>query len=309
MPTLLTTDSIAQSERLDWWCDRVKDLFDADYRIESNRLDPFHIEVALGRAEPLMLLKIAGGAHHALGRSSPGSGSILVHLQVEGHCTVRAEGKETPLGPGNLCFFPIRETTDLHFHTAYKHVCAVLPEATVASGFADWRRYAAMRIPSTAGVAGVFADYLRSLASHPDVLAQPGTSCLPDLTVGFFAATLHSLNGTERVACPGLAAFHRERVKHFARAHLCDPALSVSFVARHVGLSASYIHRLFRNEPLSLMQWIMKERLERCHAELRRGYVRSICDLAFSFGFSDHAHFTRSFRRQFGMPPKDARRH
>jgi AraC-like DNA-binding protein len=310
MPALLTTDSIARSDRVDWWRDRVKDLFGAEYRIEPDGDAPFRVGVEMECAEPLTLLKIRGSAHHARGQSDSGNDSkLLVHLQIEGHCTVRAEGKETLLEPGSLSLFPVRESTDLNFHDAYHQVCAVLPVAALNSTCPDWARHMATRIPTDRGMAAVLADHLRSLAEHPDALGRCGSSTIVSLTIGLIGATLHDLHGESAKDVSTLRTYHLERIRHFALLHLANPALDVNFVASGVGLSARYIHRLFQNEAVSLMQWILKERLYRCHAELNRGMkpARSICHLAYSWGFNDQAHFTHSFRRQFGVSPSDVR--
>jgi AraC-like DNA-binding protein len=309
MPALLTTESVAPGDRVDWWRERALDLFGAEYRIEPQRQAPFQMGLALGSAEPLALMKVCGSAHRALRHGEPDTARIVVHLQVEGQCTVRAEGRETLLGPGSMTLHRVRESTALHFHTAYRQVCAVLPESALGPESADWPLQAGAAIATASGTAAVLADHLRSLASHPGVLAQTGAAALTALTVGLVGATLHTLKGGEaRSASAGLRVFHLERIKRFALLHLRNPALDVDFIAQGVGLSPRYLHRLFKGEPQPLMRWVLKERLERCRAELERGPGgRSISAVAYAWGFNDHAHFTHSFRRHYGMSPREAR--
>jgi AraC-like DNA-binding protein len=104
-------------------------------------------------------------------------------------------------------------------------------------------------------------------------------------------------------------AWHLERVKAFARAHLADAELDVKLIAAEVGLSASYIHRLFARCTMTLMQWITAERLDACHRELSAPgkLKRPVYLIAQEWGFANQAHFSRAFRARFGVSPSDVR--
>jgi AraC-like DNA-binding protein len=307
MATLLTTDSIAQDERVEWWHERATELFGARYHIEPDKQAPFQMGLAIECAEPLVLFKAQGSAHRALRRDGGGDNAkVVVHLQLEGHCTVRAEGRDTLLKPGNLTLHRVSKSNDLHFHDAYRQICAVVPESVLETEFRDWSQYAGAAIPTATGTAAVLADHMRSLANHSEVLLQPGASELTSFTIGLVRATLQTLKSGEAGMSLGLRAYHLGRVKRFALAHLHVPALDVDLIAGGVGLSPRYIHRLFEDEPLPLMRWVMKERLERAYAQLQKTRPRpSISSIAYAWGFNDHAHFTRSFRKQFGLSPRE----
>jgi AraC-like DNA-binding protein len=47
--------------------------------------------------------------------------------------------------------------------------------------------------------------------------------------------------------------------------------------------------------------WRNQVRLQRSLAPLREGV--SVADVAAASGFTDQSHFTRHFRRMFGVPP------
>jgi transcriptional regulator GlxA family with amidase domain len=104
--------------------------------------------------------------------------------------------------------------------------------------------------------------------------------------------------------------YQRQRVKRFARQHLRDPQLSVPLIAERLELSPRQIHRLFANEPMSLMRWIWAERLNQCHRELtsNTSEQRPLSDIAYAWGFNDQAHFSRAYRQRFGLSPREARR-
>ncbi len=77
---------------------------------------------------------------------------------------------------------------------------------------------------------------------------------------------------------------------------------SPSELAREVGLSPSRFRHLFREQVgISTQSYIVWLRLYRACKALARG--ASLSGAALEAGFADGAHFTRTFRRTFGLAP------
>lgn len=104
---------------------------------------------------------------------------------------------------------------------------------------------------------------------------------------------------------------HLLRATRYVEARLDDPALSVAAVADGIGLSPSHLHALARRNGITIGQMIQTMRLERCAREFReaRPAEPRITDVAYRWGFADSAHFSRAFRRHFGMSPSAYRAH
>lgn len=90
----------------------------------------------------------------------------------------------------------------------------------------------------------------------------------------------------------------------YIRAHLSDPNLSDDLVAKHLGVSSSYIRKLFTGEG-GLHAFIVRERLDMAHGLLTAGRVGStkIIDIAFRCGFASLYTFNRQFKRRYGYTP------
>jgi AraC-like DNA-binding protein len=77
-------------------------------------------------------------------------------------------------------------------------------------------------------------------------------------------------------------------------------------IARRSGLSARYVNALFGEEGTSLMRYVWRRRLANCAKDMldpkRAGAPLS--EIAFAWGFSDAAHFSRAFKRCFGCAPR-----
>jgi AraC-like DNA-binding protein len=84
-------------------------------------------------------------------------------------------------------------------------------------------------------------------------------------------------------------------------ADLAEP-VTLAELARAAGLSPFHAARLFaRATGMPPHAWRNQLRLQRALAPLRAGVA--VADVAAASGFTDQSHFTRHFRRMFGVPP------
>lgn len=98
-----------------------------------------------------------------------------------------------------------------------------------------------------------------------------------------------------------------ERAKRLIDARLVDPALSAESVCRELGVSRSRLYRLF--EPLGgVAAYIRHERLLRTRAAISDSNdLRPLSHIAEEWGFDDPSAYSRAFRHEFGITPREAR--
>jgi transcriptional regulator GlxA family with amidase domain len=88
---------------------------------------------------------------------------------------------------------------------------------------------------------------------------------------------------------------------------LQDPALGPESIARAHAISVRALHALFEDGDESVAGLVRRERLARCREDLERPSGGSVTEIAFRWGFRDAAHFSRAFKREFGVTPRDVR--
>jgi len=92
----------------------------------------------------------------------------------------------------------------------------------------------------------------------------------------------------------------------FIRAHYAEK-LSVERLAKHAGMSPSHFaHRFRAVARVSPMRYLRGVRLDRGRSLIAEGVTR-VAEAALEVGFESPAHFTREFKRRFGVAPSRAR--
>jgi AraC family transcriptional regulator len=93
-------------------------------------------------------------------------------------------------------------------------------------------------------------------------------------------------------------------VKAYIEQHI-DERLSLGELARVAGVSRFHFARQFRlRTGESPMGFLLRTRIERGKSLLRES-AASIGDVAAALGFADQSHFTRTFKRLVGVPPRE----
>jgi AraC-like DNA-binding protein len=111
---------------------------------------------------------------------------------------------------------------------------------------------------------------------------------------------VHLRLGTHRSA-------HRKRVPRLERAadfirQNCTRSLKLEEICAEASLSASHLIRAFKKEHgLTPHAYQLNCRIEFGRSQLRAGH--SIADVALAAGFSDQAHFQRSFKKFVAATP------
>ena len=87
-----------------------------------------------------------------------------------------------------------------------------------------------------------------------------------------------------------------------------DSSLSIEELADVAGFSKYHFHRIFKgivDEPLS--RYVNRLKLERATNLLTYRSDMTITDIAYHFGFTDSAVFSRTFKNYYGVSPSQYR--
>lgn len=100
-----------------------------------------------------------------------------------------------------------------------------------------------------------------------------------------------------------------EAIKAYIDGNLAA-GLSPQKAATDLGVSTRYLHKIFAESGYTFCQYLHTRRLECSRWKLTdpgSAHV-SINDIALELGFYDHAHYSRSFRKAYGITPRAYRK-
>ncbi|MDF0487465.1 acetamidase/formamidase family protein [Sphingomonas sp. H39-1-10] len=156
-------------------------------------------------------------------------------------------------------------------------------------------------------LSGLLRTVADTILDISDDQIRPVELALPEL----IAATLLDRAPTKALggAAGGRAAI-LERVFQSIEMRLSDANLNTHQIAAEHDISPRYLQKLFEAHGESFGHYVKLRRLERCRLDLHSPLhaQRSISEILFQWGFNDSASFSRAFREQYGMSPREYRK-
>ena len=312
MSKLFSTAEVRPHERLAYWVDAVCDTY-VQLDCDAPDTRSFQGEIQLDTLATLGLSRVTASAQRV--RRTPAKIAratedyFLVSIQTEGTGVVLQDGRSAVLQPGDFALYDSTRPYELQFDADFQQYVLRLPGPTLRSQLRDTESLTARHVSGTRGAGHLMIDMIRSLASGIGTLEPASAAAVAQSVEHILIAGLCSLQDSAPRQVSKLTALHREQIKSYVLQHLRDPQLGVAQIAAHLRTSPSTVHRVFAGEPCSVTDWIWALRLDAVKRDLCDPALaaRSVSELAFRWGFSDAAHFSRAFRARFGCTARDLR--
>jgi AraC-like DNA-binding protein len=151
------------------------------------------------------------------------------------------------------------------------------------------------------------ADYLILLHHNLTHLRRSNVARVAEATIHMLAAVLAPSHDKLAQAQAPIDAVITTRAIRAIDARLADPGLSPEYLCKSVGVSRSRLYRIF--EPAGgISNYIRRKRLLETRRSLADSTnVHSIAQIAENMGFTDPSTYSRMFKREFGLSPKEVR--
>lgn len=241
--------------------------------------------------------------------SDPDELALLMFVE-SGELRISQLGRELVVGPGSAVFYDLTLPYTYYHSDRTKLLAVKVPISVLKARLGRHSQYLGRNYCGIAGPVGITARYLGSLmdgiAGVPQSLAPEYASKSFDL----IALMLESGGGSMAVPrSEALSALFRRAVAVIG-ANLSNPDLDPAAIARLVGISERYLHKVFQEAGTSVNECLRERRLQQAYRDLRSPARRSLSvgEIGTRAGFSSASHFSRTFRKRFGIPANAVRR-
>ena len=223
---------------------------------------------------------------------------------VGGRERIIQDDAEITLRAGTFTLWDSTRRIDFRVPDALQKITLMLPQSLLERVLPNARDLTGIPVNAREGSGALFATHLRSLARQGTELPVVQHEAVLQATLALMATALETV-----VASAG--SDHRRRLMTRISSHILknlgDPELTPDRIAAALGVSVRQLHRVFGMSGWTVERWIWHQRLLRCRQEFDLREKTPISQIAFRWGFSDAAHFSRAFREAFGCAPRDYR--
>ena len=231
---------------------------------------------------------------------------IFLAMQLRGRSRMVQMGKEACLSPGDMTLIDSGRPCAFYFDADNAQMSLHIPRGLIE------RRLRSGTLPLAeplrGGLAATAGAMIRSLFETSEALPPAQALVAGEaLTSIILSMLFDDSEGGE----PGLqqADAQAASLRRYIELHIDDPDLSPCSIAQAHRMSVRHLHRVFQATGETVGDCIRRLRLAKCASDLRNPAMRdlTVTEIAYRWGFSDSAHFSRTFRAEFGQAPRSYR--
>jgi AraC-like DNA-binding protein len=304
MTTLFSTSEIAPQERLEFWRDVVCRTY------VSVTCDPLERELdgkvtvyPFGSTQLTDISSSAATYERTTDtiRQSP-SEDLQFCLILDGSLKIEQGGQQAVLGPGDIGLYDAAHPFSLLLGERYRALNLKVPRPVLLARVADVDKLMARRFPGESKLGALVNSLLRESVKVGDFADERLNARLSGSIVDILSAAIEN----ELLGCrenDSRQGAQLDRIKRYMLDRLGDAELDIATIASECHVAPRTVHRLFAIEGTTAIRWLWQRRLAASYRALAEGHVRQVSEAAINFGFSDFSHFTRAFKKAFGVVP------
>jgi AraC family transcriptional activator of tynA and feaB len=226
-------------------------------------------------------------------------------LQAAGSALMRQRGSEAFLRPGDCTLIDSRYPSVFEIGPGFRQYSFHLSAQSIRDRLGAASIPPARTISGSSGAGGLLSDTLMSIVKHGETLTGVDVT---DMTLQLLCKAVGVMPVTGKPACDR-NTLNVQELFDYIDTQMHEPELAPHSIAKYFNVSLRQLYRIAAAAGYTPAALIWQRRLERARNMLTESTARPpITEVALSCGFKDGAHFSRSYRRAFGEPPRAARR-
>ncbi len=313
MAVRFSTTGMKKTDRFSYWREAVCDAY-VLLGCESEATEDFHGGIVLERLPRISVSTVFSDRLIVNRRKKDIACSnddyFLLSLQLKNKGYVCQHDRIAELRPGDFALYSSTETYQLLFPSSYKQLVFQFPKSDLLARLPNCELLTARKVSKANEigrlVSGSLVDFSRIIGNPNEVVQH----YMKDVVLDLIATGLASLeNSTFELSRPEQHILLR--AKSYIHANLGNPNLTRRMVANAMGMSVRRLSDIFSKEGTTVGAYIRSKRLDRIARDLLNNlfHRQSISEIAFRWGFNNLQHFSKVFRDQYKMSPRDYRQH
>lgn len=308
--TFDTSEIADASERFEYWHDAVCSQFVSADSSAINR-DAFGASLVTRQIGALCVSEMRAPPHFWSREPkhvrSDEHDELLLSVMLEGTGHLEQNGRSAEQRPGDILLYDT--TRPFAYDLGSQVLFLKIPRGLLASRVASIANATAVVLSRDQPIGALVVEAMQQLSKvefpgNSEAIAGPKlASAVLDLV-----AVLIDLRSGEQSEVGARQVSQFERIQRYVASNLGDHGLSNERMAACGAMSARTLNRMFAKMGTTPMRWVWQQRLEASHSALTEGRAKSVTEVAFQFGFSELAHFSRSFKAKFGVSPEEVLR-
>ncbi|MCX4984071.1 helix-turn-helix domain-containing protein [Streptomyces sp. NBC_00572] len=234
---------------------------------------------------------------------------VFLGLQATGTSLVQQNDRQAVLRAGEFALYDTSVPYALSFEAGVDHHFLRFPRSALALPERSLREMTAVTFGAENPVAALTFAYFSQLAVTDGLRHERHAQVITEPSVELIRAAVASRLGDSQLARESMETTLNLRIMRYMREHLRDRDLSAARIASVHGVSVRHLYTLLARSGITLGDWIRSQRLAGCHRELAAPSARhrTIAAIGRGWGFVDATHFSKVFKQEYGLTPRDWR--
>src|SRR5258707_14169650 len=299
----LSTSGLAAKKQIQYWSDALTDLC-GQFDVDPLEASSFEGRINYTTVSKLKLCQIGGSQHrlaHTASRAKLGSHPFVkILFQTYGISHFEQGGRRIEVMPGDCLAYDVSCPHTIVSPTLTRHEVVIVPKELLLERGFRLAKMSACKLSARNGTGRIAYNFVHAAFDEATKLSPNNAIGVADALIDLLLLPLREPDAMfDRVGAEAMYI----RSQFFIRDHRRDPDLSIDQISAALSCTKRYLHMLFSDRGTTISDYIRQARLQNCRQELETQAGKTITDVAFSWGFSSSSHFSRVFRKYFGVVP------